>query len=262
MKLTRFLLVLVFPAYLVSCSTQQRVPNYIQNITDTTLKDSVEIPELKIQKNDLLSIQVYSLSTRPEVDALYNLSFSPGSSAPGQGSSPSGGFLVDAKGNIEYPRLGTFHAEGLTKDELAAEIKKRLIEPVRLLESPTVIIRFQNLKITVVGEVNNQGVVSIPGERVTILEAIGLAGGVTDFGVKNAVKVIREADGKREVGIVDLSSENLFDSPFYSLRQNDVVLVDPIRRKAKKAEQDVVIQRVSLGLSIITAIALLYNVFR
>jgi polysaccharide export outer membrane protein len=91
---------------------------------------------------------------------------------------------------------------------------------------------------------------------------VGLAGGVTDYGLKNAVKVIREVDGKRKIGLVDLSSDSLFESPYYNLMQNDVVLVQPTKRKVKKAEQDLVVQRVSFGLSIITAIALLYNIFK
>jgi polysaccharide export outer membrane protein len=261
MKLLRSVLFLVFSLYLISCGTQKKLPTYLQNATDTTINGNVQFPELKIQKNDILFIQVYSASISSDADALYNLRSSSASSASSGGSTTSG-FLVDAKGNIEYPRLGTFHAEGLTKDELAAEIKKRLTEPVKLLESPTVIIRFQNLKITVVGEVNTQGVVSIPGERVTILEAIGLAGGISEYGIKDAVKVIRETDGKREIGVVDLSSSKLFESPFYVLRQNDVILVDPTDRKAKKAESEAVVQRVSFGLSIVTAIALLYNIFK
>ncbi|MBL7739748.1 MAG: polysaccharide biosynthesis/export family protein [Chitinophagaceae bacterium] len=259
MKLIRLLLLLVFPLYFISCSTQQRIPNYIENITDSSDKAEIKVEELRIQKNDLLSIQIYSTSIRADVDDLYNLRTTGGSAGSnGQGM----GFLVDAKGNIEHPRLGVFHAEGLTKDELTMQIKKKLTEPVELLKDPTVIIRFLNLKITVMGEVTNQGVMNIPGEKVTILEAVGLAGGITEWGLKDQVKVIREVDGKRMIGQVNLASDSLFQSPFYNLMQNDVVLVQPTKRKAKKAEQDVVLQRVGFGLSVITAIALLYNIFR
>jgi polysaccharide export outer membrane protein len=259
MKLIRTVLLVAFPLYLISCGTQQRIPNYIENVTDSSGKGDVQVPELRIQKNDMLSIQVYSASTRAEVDELYNLRVPGGT---GNQSANTGGLLVDAKGNIEYPRLGTFHAEGLTKDELAAQIKKRLTEPIELLKDPTVIIRFVNFKIAVLGEVGNQGVISIPSERVTILEAVGLAGGISEWGSKEAVKVIREIDGKRQIGQVNLSSDSVFQSPYYNLMQNDVVLVQPTKRKAKKAEQDVVLQRVGFGLSVITAIALIYNIFR
>jgi len=259
MKFIRFVLFLVLSFYFISCGTQQRIPNYLQNVTDSTGKGDVQIPELRIQKNDLLSIKVYSASTKPEIsDAIYNLP-SQGEAATG---SASGGFLVDVNGNIEYPRLGLLQAEGLTKLQLADIIKRKINEKDSVLTNPSVIIRFQNLKITVLGEVNKQGPISVPGERVTILEAIGLAGGTTEFGLKNSIKVMREIDGKRETGLVDISSDELFRSQYYNLMQNDVIVVDPSKRKVKKAEQDVIIRQVSFGLSLITAIALLYNIFK
>lgn len=266
MKYIRTVLFLILALYLFSCRTQQRIPNYLQQVTDTTGKGEVKIPELRIQKNDLLFIQVYSASTRPEIsDAIYNLPQTQSSSSSSSGGTSAGasatGYLVDANGNIEYPRLGLLQAEGLTKLQLADIIKRKVNEKDSVLTNPSVIIRFQNLKVTVLGEVNKQGPISVPGERVTILEAIGLAGGTTDFGLKNSVKIMREIDGKREVGVVDLSSKDLFESPYYNLMQNDVVVVDATARKAKKAEQDVVMRQVSFGLSLITAIALLYNIF-
>ena len=259
MKLSRIVLLLALPFYFISCAPQKPLPNYLENVTDTADKQDIVIPELRIQKFDILSIQVYSAATDPKADEIYNL-HSGTASSPGQ--APTTGFLVDAKGNIEYPRLGSFHAEGLTKEDLAEQIKKRLTEPVQLLINPIVIIRFQNFKITVLGEVGSQGVLTIPGEKVTILEAVGLAGGITDDGLKNSVRVIRSIDGKREIGSINLSSDSMFISPYYNLMQNDVVLVQPTKRKIRKEEQDVVLQRVSFGLSIITAIALLYNLFR
>jgi polysaccharide biosynthesis/export protein len=259
MKFFSSVLILAASFYLFSCAPQKRIPNYLQNVDSTGVNNSIIPQELRIQKNDLLSIQVFSASIDPAADAPYNL---PSALSVSQSAASSGGFLVDANGNIEYPKLGTFRAEGLTKVELAAAIKKRLTEPVLLLKDPVVIIRFMNLKITIMGEVNNQGVVTIPGEKVTILEAIGLAGGITDYGLKDGIKVIREIDGKREIGKIDLSSKELFDSPYYNLQQNDVVLVDPTPKKAKRTEQDLVMQRVQFGLTIITAAALILNVFQ
>lgn len=256
MKLIRTVLLLAFPLYLISCSTQQKMPNYLERVTDSTGKGDIRITELRIQKNDILSIQVYSATTKREVDELYNLPSS------GPGASGATGFLVDANGNIEYPRIGSFHAEGLTKDELAAQIKKKLTEPVELLRDPTVIIRYMNLKVTMIGEVGSQGVISIPGERVTILEAIGLAGGITEFGKKDKVKIVRETDGKREIGIIDLSSDSLFLSPYYNLVQNDVVMVYPNNKKEKQQDEARTFQRVSFALTLITTATLLYNIFR
>lgn len=261
MKLTRIPALIVLSFYFFSCGTQQKLPGYLENIVDTSGKDDVKIPDLRIQKNDLLSIQVYSLSTRPDVsDAMYNLPCNNTSGA--QTTANVCGFMVDANGKIEYPRLGTFHVEGLTKDELAIQIKKRLTEPVALLSSPNVIIRFLNYKVTVLGEVNSPGTINVPGERITILEAIGLSGDITPFGRKNTVKVIREVNNKREIGMIDLSSKDLFESPYYNLMQNDVVIVEPSKQKLNATDQALVQQKVGFAISIISAVAVIYSIIK
>lgn len=262
MKLFRFLLFLSFPFYFISCGTQKRIPNYLQQVSDTTRTAAVLYPELRIQKNDILSIQVYSASTKRELsDVVYNL---PGAAGASTGADASGasGFLVDARGDIDYPMIGKVHAEGLTRQELGDQILRRINEKDSVLTNPSIIVRFQNLRITVLGEVGRQGVIQIPGEKVNILEAIGLAGGVTDFGLKQSVKIVRETDGKREVGIVDLSSSDLFASPYYNLQQNDLVLVDPTVRKAKKQEQEAFFRQTGFVLSVITAMAVVIRLFQ
>jgi len=257
MKLTRTALLLVLPIYFISCGTQKTLPNYLEHVSDTSGKRDVVMPELRIQKYDNLSIQVYSASIDPKVDEIYNLR----QSTSGNAQTTSAGILVDARGNIEYPRVGIIHAEGLTKKELADIIKKKINEKDSVLTDPSVIVRFLNFKVAILGEVKNPGVMTIPGERVTILEAIGLAGDVTDFGLKNNVKVVRETDGKREIGVINLSSDSLFLSPYYNLVQNDIVMVSPTKKKAQKAETDIVLQRASFALSVITAITLVYSIF-
>ena len=255
MKITGRLLLLFLPLYFFSCKPVQQLPYYLDKVNDSTGKGAVKAQDLRIQKNDLLSIQISSLSTRPEVsDAIYNQPVSAGGNTTG--------YLVDNNGNIEHHRLGIIHAEGLTKGELAAEVKKRLTVPVELLKDPTVIIRFQNFKVTVLGQVGNQGPVTVPGERLTILEAIGLAGGVNDYGKKDKVKVVRETNGQRETGLVDLTSKDVFDSPFYNLVQNDLIIVGETNQKLKDSEQARVVQRVSFALTLVTVAATLYNVFR
>jgi polysaccharide export outer membrane protein len=261
MRILRTLFLFGLPLIIISCGTQQRLPYYLDNTTDTTkINKEVKVPELKIQKGDLLSIQVYSESTRPEVsDVLYNL---PGMQTNSGQSSGGTGFLVDGNGNIEYPRVGVLHVEGLTKQEIAGKIKAGINAKDTVLLNPSVIIRLLNYKITVLGQVAKEGSIPVPGEKINVLEAVGLAGGITDYGKKNTVKIVRETDGKREIGIIDLSSKDLFDSPYYNLVQNDVLIVEPTKQKAKQADQSVVAQRVSFALSVITAAAFIYNVFR
>lgn len=261
MKFIRIFFLLTLPVYFISCATQHQLPNYLENTTDTSIiNKEVKTPELKIQKNDLLSIQVYSKSTQPEKsDPLYNLP----AVATGNGSSSSNsGFLVDMNGNIEYPRLGILHVEGLTKQEIADLIKNRINAKDTVLLDPSVIIRLVNYKVTVLGQVGKEGTIPVLGEKITILEAVGLAGGINDYGKKNRVKIIRETDGKREIGLIDLSSKDLFESPYYNLVQNDVIIVEPTKQKAKQVDQSIVAQRVSFALSVITAAAFIYNVFK
>ncbi len=264
MKFFRIVLFFALPFYFISCTPQQKIPNYLQNVTDTTVTETILPSELRIQKNDLLSIQVYSASTKPQIsDAPYNLPAQGGSTeGSALSGSSAGGFLVDARGNIEYPQIGLLKVEGLTKLQLADSIKKKINERDSVLTNPSVIIRFQNLKVTVLGEVNKEGPITVPGEKVTILEAIGLAGGVKDFGLKNAVKVVREIDGKRQAGYVDLSSNSLFESPYYNLMQNDMIVVEPSKRKAKKADQEMVYRQAGFVVSLITAIAVVIRVFQ
>ena len=137
--------------------------------------------------------------------------------------------MVDMDGNIKFPRLGIIHAEGLTKRQLADTILSKITD----LENPTAVIRFLNYRITVLGEVGHQGSFNIPNEKVTIFEALGLAGDIPVTGKKDRVRILREINGDREIGTVDLTSKNIFESPYYHLQQNDVVLVDVKKSKGK-----------------------------
>ena len=250
MKFQRFLLFLVVSFLLFSCGTQKRTPQYLQQVRDTTIKGAVKFPELKIQKNDLLSIFVYSDATEKEkFDALYNL--------PNTGTTP--GFLVDAHGDIEYPGIGKIHTEGMTKLELANFIKDKLGKQQQVLTNPSVIIRWLNYKITLLGEVNKEGLVNLPGEKVNILEAIGLAGGITQYGKKDAIRIYRELDGDWQVGTIDLTSKDLFLSPYYHLMQNDIIIVDPGKAKPRPEEQ-VTWQKISAVVGLVTSLAFLYTV--
>lgn len=273
MRLLRIPGLLFIILYFASCSTQKKaVTNYVDNTDSTALNESVKITEIKIQKNDLLSIQVYSSSLDPSVDAPYNLggavnnAGTPGVSSSSGGSNSTGaaantGFLVDENGNIEYPRLGTIHAEGLTKAELTEVIKTKLTKPIALLDNPSVIIRFLNFKITVLGEVGKPGPITIPTGHVTILEAIGLAGDIPITGKKNTVRVLREIDGKREIGDIDLTSKKIFNSPYYNLLQNDVVMVEVTKTKLRQSDQ-LTLQRITTVLGIITSLTLIYNILK
>jgi polysaccharide biosynthesis/export protein len=237
-----------------SCRVQKRTfSNYLENVADTTIPIQNNIPDPLIQKNDILSIRVYSMSINPATDIPYNL---PEQAVAGGSGTTTAGFLVDQNGNIEYPRIGTLHVEGLTKEQLSAAIKEKFKEQ---LTQPSVIVRFVNHRITVLGEVKSPGTYNLSNDKITILEALGLAGDITDFGKRNNVKILRENNNQREIGIINLTSEDMFTSPFYHLQQNDIVIIDQERRKIKQQEQQNVAQQIGLAASIITTIALILN---
>ncbi len=249
--LSFFLLPVIVISFFSSCKTQSAF-GYVEDLTDTSGRMQVNYPEPLIQKSDVLSILVYSDAIdEGKTDAMYN-------AANGSVASATQGYLVDLDGNIQFPRLGKIKAEGLTKPQLSEEIRKRLAGQ---LSNPTVLIRLTNFKITMLGEVGRAGPITIPSEKITILEAIGLAGDVTIYGKKDDIVIFREVDGAVEHGKIDLSSKTLFESPYYFLRQNDVVLVNPNKNKARLNDQ-VFNQRLGIAFSIINTIALLYNIFR
>ena len=252
MKILSFLfLPLIAVIFFSSCKTQKAY-GYVEDFTDTSGKVQVTYPEPLIQKNDVLSILVYSDAIdQGATDNMYN-------AANGGTSAITSGYLVDQDGNIQFPRLGKIKAEGLTKAQLSDEIGKRLTGQ---LSNPSVIIRLLNFKITMLGEVAHPGPITLPSEKVTILEAIGLAGDLSIYGKKNDIVVLRDVGGSVEHGKVDLTSKDVFQSPYYFLRQNDVVLVNPSKNKARLSDQ-VFNQRLGVAFSIINTIALLYNVFR
>ena len=243
---------------LFSCRTQKEsVRNYLETSSDTTGTNLINLTEPVIQKDDLLSIKVYSLSADPRIDAIYNL---PEQTVAGSSTiTGTAGFLVDADGNIEYPRLGSIHAEGLKKNELAQVIKSKLDT---ILKSPSVIVRFLNYRVTVLGEVRTPGTFTIPTERITILEALGLAGDITEFGNKATVKIKRESGGQVAVQTIDLTAKDLFSSPYYRLQQNDVVFVEQTRRKLQQQEQQNIAQQIGIATGVVTAIALIINIIR
>lgn len=253
-------LALFFTVSLFSCKSQHTViKNYLQHL-DTSSKTYLNLTEPKIQKNDLLSIKVYSQTADPRTDVPYNL---PEQTVVGSSTtSATAGFLVDENGNIEYPQLGTLHVAGLTKSEVAQEIKTKL---GNVLKNPSVIVRFLNYRVTVLGEVRSPGTFNIPTERVTLLEALGLAGDITDFGKRDTVKIAREVNGQMEFGYVNLAAGDLFQSPYYRLQQNDVVFVEQNRRKEEQLtmqQQQVTAQRIGIISSVVSVLAIVYSLIR
>ena len=218
-----------------SCvSTKQA--GYFENVTDTLMITKADEIEPLIQKNDILSIYITSLN--PEASAVFNAPNSQvTSSSTTSGSSSAGGYLVNTDGNIQLPILGTIKAAGITKKQFKSDITNIIVDK-KLLIDPIVTIRHLNYEVTIIGEVGKPTVINVPNEKISLLKALGIAGDITIYGQKENALLIREIEGKRKVKRIDLNSKTFLSSPYYYLQPNDVVYVEPNKRKVLNANRN------------------------
>lgn len=231
--------------FLSSCMAPKKVV-YFQDADVRNESIVTDDYELKIKKDDLLSIVVGS--SKPELAMIFNLNNSSTVNSSSATSGNSTSYIVDTKGYINFPLLGQVMAEGMTCSELKKYIEEKIIDS-EYLKDPVVTIRLLNFKISVLGEVNKPGCYDIGSERLTILDAISRAGDLTINGKRDKVAVIREINGKRTVLYHDLRSSDIFESPCFYLQQNDVVYVEP--NKARSAQRGI-FSNASLWLSIVS----------
>ncbi|MHA7943032.1 polysaccharide biosynthesis/export family protein [Formosa sp. 3Alg 14/1] len=231
MKLFRLLGLISFLVILNSCSTKKEIL-YFQDYENIP-KDVINFSP-QIQINDILSINVNSLIAEAAIP--YNRNISSQGGAGSQEARPlkSIGYLVSSDGTITFPILGSITATGKTTKELESDITKILVNEGHL-KNPTVIVSVINAKITVLGEVGSPGTITFEEETVTLPQAIGMAGDLTINGVREDILIIREVDGVRTVGHVDMTKTDWFTSEFYNLRQNDIILVNPNGPAVKQA---------------------------
>lgn len=260
MKKLKFLVIVCCLA-LASCKTYKNI-NYIQDVQVNSTESIVENQGIRIQPKDMLSIVVSSKT--PELAMAFNLpvvSYQAGSEVvSGAGTTRLLGYVVDNDGNIDFPLLGKIQVAGLTRWQLQELIKQQIVN-AGLMKELVVTVEFMNFKVSIMGEVNAPGSYTINGDKVTILEALSMAKDLTIFGKRDGVYVIREENGKRTTYNVDLRSVDLFNSPAYYLRQNDVVYVEPNKVRAGQSTiNENSLKSVSLWISIssfLTSLAVL-----
>lgn len=246
---------IVLLTLLSNCTTRKNLTYFQGNLGNSEVNKNYT-PNLK--PDDILSISVMSLdeiAAKPFNLPSTGINQNIGGYMQGAPSPP--GYLIDAEGNIDFPVIGKVKLGGLTR-QAAIDFLKEQLKPY--LTNPTIIIRILNYKVTVLGEVRNPGTFTIPNERVTIVEAIGIAGDLQITGLRKNVIVIRENDGKRSETRVDLTSKDLFSSPVFYLQQNDVLYVEPNR--AKRNSSVVNTSNVSLAISVISLFVTMAILFR
>ncbi|WP_031425138.1 polysaccharide biosynthesis/export family protein [Flavimarina sp. Hel_I_48] len=206
-----------------SCVSKKDVLYFqdIENLREQ--QDSITYNTI-IRPDDLLTITVSALN--PETVVPFNppLVSTPSGDGTINGARQIQTYLVDKDGTIEFPVLGSLELGGMTRQAATRTIKEKLATYVI---DPIINLRILNFTISVLGEVQRPGTFTVNDERVTILEALGLAGDMTIFGEREKVQVIREENGKTRYGVLDFTSVDLINSPFYYMQQNDVIIVPP-----------------------------------
>lgn len=246
-QLTKLITGISLLGLIASCKAPQKSIYFSENVPQNphVQVDVIErLKELTIQPEDILAINVTTISSITAVGtvdpaAVFNnggtsymitasLGGGPGGGGAGGGSK---GYLVDESGFIDYPVLGKIKVSGLTLRQIKELLTNRLKAYVK---EPVVEARIINYKITILGEVGSPGSIIAPNHKISVVEALAAAGDVPITGRKDNVLIIRETEGRREFARLNLNSKNVFQSPYYYLKQNDIVYVEPTRLKRQE----------------------------
>lgn len=248
-QITLFCMALVL---LTACNTSQKIV-YFQDVGSNQSTPIENVKDITLQPKDQISILVSSKD--PQLAALFNLTraqYRAGyadlrySNSNGEVS----GYTLDERGCIDFPILGELKIAGMTKSQVAKLIKERLVNE-NLINDPVVTIEFLNLYFSILGEVKTPGKYAITKDQITLLEAISMAGDLSIHGLRDAIFVIREEKGERTTYKLDIRNKDLFTSPAYYLKQNDVIYVQPNKVRAGQSTiNENSVKSVSLWISI------------
>lgn len=239
--------------FFYSCGSRKNMVYLQQDSTELSTLYEQYIP--KIQVNDILTVVVTAAD--PKVTAPFNpvstMSTNNMSQSVDMALRPT--YTVNANGDIVLPMLGQVHVAGLTRLQAIEKIRSDLSQYIK---DPGVNINFNNFRISVLGEVGKPGSFILPTERITVLEAIGMAGDLTIRGVRENVMLIREVDGKKTMHRLDLTQQSTLNSPYYYLAQNDVIYVEPnkaqINNSKLGANTNIIISIASLLITVISVL--------
>lgn len=238
MKILHFFLSVTIAVLLLSsCATTKKISYFQDALLEENAQQVTTPHDITIRPEDKISILVNSRD--PLLSELFNLpiiSRQVGIASPSYDNSNGlSGYTVDPQGEIDFPVLGKITVAGKTRAEIAEYIKQELITK-DLLKDPVITVEYMNLRISVLGEVNEPGRYDIARDRITLLDALGMAGDLTIYGKRDNILVLREVDGQRQVHKVDIrSAKEMYSSPGYYLQQNDVVYVEPNPTRARQS---------------------------
>ncbi|MEJ5994835.1 polysaccharide biosynthesis/export family protein [Pedobacter sp. Du54] len=247
MKKINSLGIIVLILFLSGCVSYKNIP-YFQDLEGKgTIEEQIEnFSLIKIQKDDVVAMTVSSLNM--EASAIFNMGNTTSSSSGGGNS--TNGFLVDQSGSVQLPLVGSIKIEGLTSIQARNLVQEKL---TKFLKEPVVSLRVVNFKVSVLGDVSRPGVYPVQSERASVTDALSLAGDLNVTALRNNILLIREDQGKRQFIRLDLTNRDIFNSPHYYLRNNDVLYIQP--GKSKVASSDVAYRNATLVLSALSVIS-------
>lgn len=254
MKHTVLFILSVFVLAFTACTSTRDIV-YMQDIDEVELQKIVSRYEAKIKKDDLLNIVVSGPDK--QVVMPYNLTLSDnangGSINPEHTSLP---YLVDPKGDINFPIFGKIHVEGMTRSQLAQALTDSISRDVK---DPIVYISFRNYKITVLGEVSNPGTYTVSSEKTSLYEALGLAGDLTLTAKRDDIILLREVNGVNKYYKIDLTSAEVMNKDYFYMQQNDVLYIPPSEKRIRAATTNTnlwsfAFSTITTAISIITMI--------
>jgi len=263
-----------YPLYLLlcvclafSCTSYKKVP-YLQSVDKDSEIDYASIYRsgiLRFQPDDVIAITVNAVEEQ-DIASDFNLALQPAAHTDntGEGVIQQGHgrqtYQVDKNGEIDFPVLGKIKVLDLTKDELEASLKRSLGSILK--DPPIVTIRMLNFKVSVTGEVSRPGQYSVSKDRINVIEALALAGDMTLYGERDKVRIMREMpDGELKMVYLDISREDVMASPYFYLKQNDVIYVQPNKARARSADigsqTSILISLGSMLLSLVSLVVLI-----
>ncbi|MEP7255850.1 MAG: polysaccharide biosynthesis/export family protein [Ferruginibacter sp.] len=237
---SRFIVIIVLLSaiFAISCTSSKKI-TYFKGALDTDSRAILGTIEAPFQKGDILNISISSLN--PKFDVEYNKT----------DNNVTKGYLINEDGNIQMPKLGNVPAAGLTKKQLIEKITNIIVTKNEIL-NPIVEIRHLNFEVTVLGEVTNPSVITVPSEQISLVKALGLAGDLTIFGKRDNILLIREEKGYRSTQHININSADFLSSEYYYLKPNDVIYVEPNKTKIASTDRSQQIIPVVLsGISIL-----------
>lgn len=226
----------LFVVFLVSSCATNKDLVYFKDVNRSvvTTENAEPFIPVTIQPLDILAININSLN--PDASAVYNHGVVSNNAVTVTGATdatgPATGYLVDKEGNIQLPILGNIKAAGLTIPEFKQQLTTLLL---RTLKEPYVTASISNFKVTVMGDVGSPRVIRVQNERLNLTDAITLSGDLSLTAVRSDILLIREQNGKRSYIPINLNSKDIFNSPYYYLKNNDIIYVTPGKYKSTLA---------------------------